>query len=292
MIQHRINLDNTVLDDLDRVAMDPFSNLISGKPTSLMANPLDETISNSAVAGRFKYASQLIASPPTLPDPTELAMKIQDAVMNDIVAFATSYTQEKFADLMTPPTISEIMSGAMAYIQDYTKSPAEVLEDFIFGEDQQRENDMNTDIQEALSIVNQYIDSYVGKALAEVDKVIAKAMDKIDPDGKRTEGIFRYITQGPQYVESCIELADAEAVAFIEKNVNQAYEFLNKYKQAAVDALKNKIAAAMAEKINAKIRDTVAEAQKKKERLLAKVKIKAKGVLRAVILNLRVLMGS
>ena len=92
--------------DLERVAIDPGTSFLGGGATSLFTG-------SEVTIGRVPNP---FLPPTPMPSPGALAAEVANAIISDVTSFAASYLGQKIGELLTPPSIGDIMAAGQSYL--------------------------------------------------------------------------------------------------------------------------------------------------------------------------------
>lgn len=271
-----INLKG-MFPDLERIAVDPASCFINGNKATSLFSGGDITI------GRWE-TNPLYEPWPAMPDPGALAAKVGAAVMTDVTSFAASYLGMKLGQLLSPPSLADVISRASSYMGKYVKTPGELLIEATVDREDRTDIEDNAEMLERIAEVTEHINSYVGKIKKHVDKVKGFVQDQCGY-------ILPFISQGPDWVEAQAQAIDDRACKEIEKFVHQNTKELFDKKESFIDGLAEGYAEKMAEKINELERDIIYKALKDVIMFIKQAENKAKAAIKKAILDLAARLG-
>lgn len=272
---HRISLSD-MMDDLERVAIDPKKSMDNKLGTSLFGG-------GSVSAGRWYYPPNLVAWPP-MPDPGSLASEVVSRVVSDVTSFAASYLGEKIGDLLSPPSIGDIVGLAGQQMSSYLVGPKELASNIFNTQESQDELKEMLDISSGVAKIKDKVEKGVGD-------VKEKVFGFVDQAGEWVGTIQDFITQGPQWVEAQANNIDSRAVNEIAKQIDIRFKKLDDEKKKFVESMANKLAQKKAAALNEKIYEAAFNPLKRVEQLKAKAMNLATSVAKDALLNMKAMLG-
>lgn len=269
-----INLEG-MTKDLERIAIDPGTSFLGGGATSLFTG---SGVTIGRVTNPFLPLTQM-------PSPITLATEVANTIISDVTSFAASYFGQKIGELLTPPSIGDIMAAGQSYLGQYIKSPKEILIDLVKKAESEVGNKEQEDLKKELGELQSNINKKVGDIKEKVNKVIK------DLCPKWAREIIPYITQGPKWVKSQAYMIDKRCCEQIEKQIAEQTDKLKAKKQSVINGLGEGYAKKAAAFINEKIYDKTYQKLKKVLQLRAKAKNLAASAVKKAVLQLKAMLG-
>ena len=274
-MRKRIDLGD-VKEDLDRIGIDPKASMDMNMGTSLFGN-------GDVTAGRWKYPESMVPAPP-MPNPADIASKISNMLISQVTSFASSYVGEKIGDLMTPPSMGDIMSSATDKMQQYIKKPDEIMQDALTTEESKHDEKEKKNMQQSLDNYKENVSSQVSDVKDKVQGFVEKAQEWVKP-------ISSYISQGPRWVETEVNNIANNVMGDIEGQVSMRFDKLQEEKQKFVDGMSDKWAQKQAQKINEKTYDMTYDKLKRVDQLKQKASNVALGKAKEALCDMKAKMG-
>ena len=253
---------SSIKDKLDRIAIDPGSSFMEGGDTSLFR-------SASVKIGRV--SEPLLPWAP-MPDPQELASQVTAIITSNVTQFAASYLAAKTAELMQPPSLSDIMGEAAEMVSSYLMTTEELMKTAT--------GDVKDTIAEATTLMTSHavdeLSGTINKGLGDLNNKVSEAMG---PANKAAEAIGRVISQGPKYVMGAASTINDSACEEIEKIIAQQADSMIAHKKQIMSSLAIGEAKKKASEENNKAEKEIRKTFTK----VAQVKQKAKNIVTSVI---------
>ena len=269
-----LNLDD-LKPSLERIAIDPGTSFLGGGATSLF-NGSDVTIGR--VANPFDKAID------GMPDQAALIADLTNRVITNVSMSGAAYLGQKLGQLMTPPSISDIVNTAQSYLGKYVKTPGEILKNLQTEAEEEVEETLTKNINGALSNLNEEISGNMGNLKNSISSVTGDAQEWVSK-------INKYINQGPKWVISQVKMIDKQAREEIQKQIGEQTKKLEDKKQSVVNGLAESYARKTANVANEAIFNTTYDKLKKVLILKAKAENTAKGLAKQALMILKATLG-
>ena len=269
-----INLEG-MTKDLERIAIDPGTSFLGGGATSLFTG-------SGVTVGRVSNPFLPITS---IPSQIDLAAELANTIISDVTSFAASYLGQKIGELLTPPSIGDIMAVGQSYLGQYIKSPKEILNDLVKKAESEVGNKEQEDLKKELKELQSNINDKIGDIKEKINKITK------DLCPKWAWSIADYITQGPKWVKNQAYMIDKRCCEQIEKQIAEQTDKLKAKKQSVIDGLGKGYAKKAADFINEKIYDKTYQKLKKVLQLKAKAKNLAASAVKKAVLQLKAMLG-
>lgn len=266
---------SSMTSDLDRIAIDPGSSFLSGGATSLFSGK-DVTVGR--LPNPFKEAVG------NMPDKVALASQLVNMIVSDVTSFAASYLGQKLGDLLTPPTISDVIALEKSYLADELKSSKQILEEVSSEAEDNIESTSEEETNEQLSSSTENINEKSSELKKDVNKNIEECK-------KWAQTITSYICQGPKWVTAQANMIDKRCCEEIEKQIADQTKKLKDQKQETINSLAKKSAKRKATVINEKNTDAAYQKLKKVKQEKAKAKNQAASQAKKALLALKASLG-
>ena len=263
-------------NDLTRIGVDPMSSMASGGNTSLFTG-------SGVTYGCSPYAQQLVPPGP-MPDPSALASQVIGMVINDVTQFAASYLGEKIGDLLSPPSMGDVMGAAAAELMANMPTPKDIQNEILSTMDSVKANLQKDAIGSALSLLGKDINEKVGKVKDKVYGTLDKVKEKVAP-------ITSYIFMGPAWVETQANAIDKMACDEIEELVGTQFNKLQEKKKAFVQGLGASVAKQQASEAKNKMLEAASDMIKMKDKQVSKAKNLATSKIKEALLNVKAMTG-
>lgn len=264
-------------NELDRIGIDPGISFLNGGMTSLF--------SGEGIGVTFgRLADPFLRQIPPLPDVVELGTRLGTMIITDVTTNTASYLGEKIGELLTPPSMGEVLNSAGKQMISYLKTPEEVTEELT---SKTEDLDEKKDEESNKKTLSDLITKVNTKVNVIKDKV-AKIQEKVPPI---VNDLVSYITQGPKWVTAKAQEIDDYCCNEAERFISEQSQFLMTKKQTAIDSLTTTCARCAAEKINKKLYKQVSDKIKKLEQLKAYAKNLAAAAVKEAIFMLKAQLG-
>ena len=261
--------------DLERVAIDPGRSFLGGGATSLFTG-------SEVTIGRVPNP---FLPPTPMPSPGALAAEVANAIISDVTSFAASYLGQKIGELLTPPSIGDIMAAGQSYLGQYIKSPGEILNDLVKKAESEVDNKEQEDLKKELGELQKNINDKVG----DIKEKVKKVTKDLCPEWAWS--IAPYITQGPKWVKNQAYMIDKRCCKQVEKQIAEQTDKLKAKKQSVINGLGEGYAKKAADFINEKVYDETYQKLKKVLQLKAKAKNLAASAVKQAVLLLKAMLG-
>ena len=175
--------------DLTRVTVDPFKEM---EGSSITSNE-----SGGESAGRLQFPASMV-EPTPMPDPIQLAKKIEQLLMSNIMQYASSYIGEQVGDLLSPPSLADITSLMGEKMGGKLITPA----DAISAVTKAQEELEDTNIEDGIKDTMDGLTKDINKKVADVKKNVNGIVDHVKEWAANIQNV---IAKGPNWIEAQVD---------------------------------------------------------------------------------------
>lgn len=312
-----LNLDD-LRPSLERIGIDPGTSFLNGGATSLFTG---SGVTVGRVTNPFEKAIE------GMPDQAKLIGDLTNRLVTGVSMYAASYLGEKLAQVMTPPSISDIVNTAQSYLGKYMKPPGQVLKELQSTAEDQVDDILNNSIKESMSSLKEDIASNIGYIKDKISKITADVKNWIsyigEPASKPTDSdtsaeskeddqstdkqntgkqilngvqtglsqTSKLINQGPKWVISQVKMIDKQAREEIRKQVGEKTKIIQEKKQEVINGLADSYAKKVADVTNEKVYNATYDKLKNVNILKAKIINIANGLKKQALMMLKAALG-
>lgn len=261
--------------DLARVTVDPFKEM---EVSSITNNE-----SGGESAGRLQFPASMI-EPTPMPDPIQLAKKIEQLLMSNIMQYASSYIGEQVGDLLSPPSLADITSLMSEKMGGKLITPADAISAVTKAQEELEDTNIENGIKDTMDGLTKDIN----KNVADVKKNVNGIVDYVKEWATNIQNV---IAKGPNWIEAQVDNINNNAQSIIQEKVSSSFDMARKKKKDVIDGLAEKMASSKAAKMNELVMNEAFEMIKQPQQLIAKAKTQAMGVAKDTLLNMMATLG-
>lgn len=268
-----------ITPSLTRVTSDPFKKLM---PYSIYVSTVDAE-NNSEPEGRLEYPASMV-EPTPMPNPVQLAKKIEQLLTSNIMQFAASYIGEQVGDLLSPPSLADITGMSAEKMKEKLITPGDAIKILTKAQESNEESDTQEGITKTMNSMSKDTNKTVSETKERVEGVINSVKEWAG-------NIQNFIAKGPNWVEAQVDNINNNAVKTIQEQVSKSFQGAKEKKQKMIDGLAEKMAVSKATKINETVMAAAYEQLKQPQQMIAQAKTQAVAVAKNALLDMMATLG-